>query len=97
MSLREYNAFLVNNRDRLIEVFSSVSENEIGEIRETDIKTEMWGIPAYQYYRQHKKSQATKILAKNVYDNYGNNILINPNRTVTEIEFERWCEGYDPV
>lgn len=97
MSLREYNAFLVNNRDRLIEVFSSVSENEIGEIRETDTKTEMWGIPAYQYYRQHKKSLATKILAKNVYDNYGNNILINPNRTVTEIEFERWCEGYDPV
>lgn len=97
MSLREYNAFLVNNRDRLIEVFSSVGENEIGEIRETDIKTETWGIPPYQYYRQHKKSQATKILAKNVYDNYGNNILINPNRTVTEIEFERWCEGYDPV
>ncbi len=31
------------------------------------------------------------------YDNYRNNILINPNRTVTEIEFERWCEGYDPV
>ena len=97
MSLREYNAFLVNNRDRLVEVFKSVSENEIGEIKETDIKTDSWGIPSYQYYRQHKKSQATKILNKNVFENYGNNILVNPNRTVTEIEFECWCEKYNPV
>lgn len=26
MTLREYNAFLVNNRDRLIEVFSTVAK-----------------------------------------------------------------------
>ena len=32
-----------------------------------------------------------------MYDSYGNNILIAPNRTVTEVEFERWCEGYDAV
>ena len=34
---------------------------------------------------------------KNVFVDYGNNILIHPNRTVTELEFERWCETYDPV
>ena len=37
MSLREYNAFLVNNKERLIEVFSKVSQNEIGEIKETEV------------------------------------------------------------
>ena len=97
MTLREYNAFLVNNRDRLIEVFSTVSETEIGEIKETDVLVQDWGIPSYQYYKQHKKIPATTYYDKNVYDSYGNNILIAPNRTVTEVEFERWCEGYDAV
>lgn len=97
MTLREYNAFLVNNRDRLIEVFSKVSESEIGEIKETDTFTEQWSIPAYQYYKQHKKMAATQILTKNVFDSYGNNILIAPNRTVSEVEFERWCQNYDNV
>lgn len=97
MTLREYNAFLVNNRDKLIEVFSTISETEIGEIKETDVIVSDWDIPPYQYYKQHKKMPATAIMSKNVFDNYGNNILIAPNRTVSEVEFERWCENYDAV
>ena len=96
MSLREYNAFLVNNRDRLVEVFSQVSE-EIADIVETDILVSDWGIPPYQYYKQHKKVPSTAFLNKNVFEGYGNNILIHPNRTVSEIEFERWSEVYDEV
>lgn len=97
MTLREYNAFLVNNRDKLIEMFSGISENEIGDIKETDVLESEWSIPSYQYYKQHKKMAATDIMKKNVFENYGNNILIAPNRSVTEIEFERWCENYDAV
>lgn len=97
ISLREYNAFLVNNRDRLVEVFSQVSEEEIADIVETDILVSDWSIPSYQYYKQHKKIPSTTFLNKNVFEGYGNNILIHPNRTVSEIEFERWCEGYDEV
>lgn len=97
MSLREYNAFLVNNRDKLIEVFRRIDESELGEIKETDVLVSEWGIPSYQYYKQHKKITATAVMRKNVFDNYGNNILIAPNRTVSEVEFERWCEGYDAV
>lgn len=97
MTLREYNAFLVNNRDKLVEVFSTISETEIGEIKETDVLLSEWGIPPYQYYKQHKRMTATATMNKNVFDNYGNNILIAPNRTVSEEEFERWCESYDAV
>ena len=97
MSLREYNAFLVNNKERLIEVFSKVSQNEIGEIKETEVLSADWGIPSYQYYKQHKKMKANKFLQKNVYADYGDNILIAPNRTVTEIRFEEWCEQYEKV
>ena len=92
MTLREYNAFLVNNRDKLIDVFKSISENEIGEIKETAVLVSDWCIPSHQYYKHHKKISSTAIMSKNVYENYGNNILISPNRTVSEIEFERWCE-----
>jgi type III restriction enzyme len=99
MTLREYSAFLVNNRDRLIEVFSAVSETEIGEIKETDILTLDWTIPTYQYYKQPKKVPAQKIMEKNVFANYGDSILVHHanHRSVTEIEFERWCESYDAV
>lgn len=97
LSLREYNAFLVNNRDRLVELFSQISANDIADIEETDVIESEWCIPSYQYYKQHKKIQSTAILNKNVFENYGNNILIHPNRTVSEIEFERWCETYDSV
>ena len=97
MSLREYNAFLVNNRDRLIEVFSEISENELGELKETEVVSSDWHIPSYQYYKQHKKIASTKTMGKNIFENYGNNILIAPNRTVTEVAFEEWCEKYDAV
>ena len=55
MTLREYNAFLVNNRDRLVEIFSKISQDRIGEIQENPILVKDWGIPKYQYYKQHKK------------------------------------------
>ena len=92
MTLPEYNAFLVNNRDRLVEVFGKVSEHEIGEIQETDTITQIWSIPPYQYYKQHKKMSASNFCEKNVFEKYGSNILIQPNRTHSEIVFEEWCE-----
>lgn len=96
-TLREFNAFLVNNRDRLVELFSQISEREFGDIAETDIIESNWEIPQYQYYKQHKKIQSTANFEKNVFENYGNNIVVNPNRTVSEMELERWCENYNSV
>lgn len=92
MSLREYNAFLVNNRERLVEVFGRISADQIADIQETDILVAEWGIPREQYYKQHKKIASTAIMGKNVFADYGNNILIQPNRTYTELTFEKWCE-----
>lgn len=97
MKLREYNAFLVNNRDRLIEVFSKISQDQIADIRETEVIKKEWFIPNNQYYKQHKKLESTQLMSKNVFSDYGNNILINPNRTYTELTFEIWCEKYDAV
>lgn len=92
MTLREYNAFLVNNRDRLVELFSKIDESAIAEVKKTDILEKEWSVPQYQYYKQHKKFIATNILGTNIFEGYGNNILIAPNRTCSEIAFELWCE-----
>ena len=97
MKLREYNAFLVNNRDKLVEIFSKISEEQLGDIEETELIKKEWNIPEYQYYKQHKLFESTHIMEKNVFSDYGNNILIHPNRTYTERVFEDWCERYDPV
>ncbi len=97
MKLREYNAFLVNNRDLLCDILSGINQEKIVEIEETDLLEKEWNIPKYQYYKQHKKIENTKLMDKNVFVDYGNNILINPNRTYTEMIFEEWCESYDPV
>ena len=97
MKLREYNAFLVNNRDRLIETFSKINQEQIADIQETEILKKQWSFPRSQYYKQHKKIESTKTYNKNIYENYGNNILIDPNRSYTEIQFEEWCDRYDNV
>lgn len=97
LSLREYNAFLVNNRERLVDVFSGISADCFAEIEETDISVSDWTIPREQYYKQHKRMASTRTMSKNPFVGYGNNILLQPNRTFTEISFEDWCEQYDPV
>lgn len=97
MKLREYNAFLVNNRDRLVEVFSKISQEQIGDLEETEIVKKEWCIPKNQYYKQHKNIASTNIMNKNVFAEYGNNILIYPNRTLSESSFEDWCETHEPV
>ena len=36
-------------------------------------------------------------MGKNLFVDYGNNILIQPNRTYTELTFEKWCEDNETV
>lgn len=98
MTLKEYNAFLINNRDKLVEIFKKVNQEDFADIEETEVLEKNWFIPAMQHYKHHKKIESSKIMKKNVFYNYGNNILVNPNRTYTEIQFEEWCEHeYNPV
>jgi type III restriction enzyme len=94
---RDYNAFLVNNKDRLIEVFADTNANEIAEIERAETKSKDWHIPETQYYRQHKNQPDTTYLTKNAFDLYGKNILIQPNRSHSEIVFENWCENSNDV
>lgn len=61
MTLREYNAFLVNNRDRLVDLFRKIDESTIADIQETDIIEKKWTVPLYQYYKQHNSKEGNEI------------------------------------
>lgn len=97
LSLREFNAFLVNNRDRLIEVFSKIDKEDIIELEETPVQESNWYIPEKQFYKFHRRKQLRRMMKKNVFEEYWDNILEKPNRSVGEIEFENWCEWNSAV
>ena len=97
MSHKEYSAFLVNNKELLIDIFSSISVKEVAVIEETETIKEDWYIPKDQYYKQHKKIDSTRFMNKNLFVNYGDNILIEPNRSRGEIAFEYWAENYKNI
>lgn len=92
LSLREFNAFLVNNRDRLIEVFNKIDKEEIVELEEVPFLESDWYIPEEQYYKFHRREVKNRDMRKNVFEEYWDNILKKPNRSVSEIEFEKRCE-----
>lgn len=97
LSLREFNAFLVNNRDTLIEIFETISSGSLSSIEEKPALSKEWFIPANQYYKQHKYIPSTRTFNKNPFIDYGNNIIISPNRSHTEQVFEYWCESCGSV
>jgi type III restriction enzyme len=83
---------LVNNRDKLIAMFSKINASSIVDTVPTPTKKTDWHIPFEQYFKQHKKTSPNFYLKKSLYQKYGDNILVKPNRSTGEIEFEMWCE-----
>ena len=97
MSLKEYDAFLVNNCEKLEKVFSSANANEYIIINRANIIETDWNIPKIQYYKKHKLLDINMVLKRNAFSNYGDNILVYPNRSYTEIIFESWCEANNEI
>lgn len=97
MSHREYCAFLVNNREKLVSMMSEINAKDIVDIEEAPTKSSEWHIPFEQYFKQHKKTSPNYFLKKSLYQKYGDNILVKPNRSTGEIEFEKWCESSPAV
>lgn len=91
MGHREFCAFLVNNWEIISEMIQDIDKAGI-ELCDTEIEESEWYIPKIQNYKKHKRTSTTTLLNKNVFEGYGTDILIQPNRSQPEIMFEQWCE-----
>ena len=96
MGHREYSAFLVNNWEILAEMLGEIDKSGI-VLTDAETETTQWTIPKMQDYKKHRDSQTGQLLQKNVFEGYGADILVQPNRSEPEIKFEQWCEISDAV
>ena len=97
MSLREFDAFLINNVEKICQVFLEANADDYVILQKANIIEKDWNIPENQYYKKHRLISSNKELKKNVFEGYGDNILVKPNRSYSEIVFENWCENNDAV
>ncbi len=96
MGHREYCAFLVNNWEILADMLRDIDKTGI-ELIDTKVIEAPWSVPKMQDYKKHNGSRQCNILEKNVFIGYGDDILVQPNRSQPEIYFEQWCEMNDGV
>lgn len=52
LSLKEFDAFIVNNCDKLMKVFQEANANEYIIIKKANIIEKDWNIPENQYYKK---------------------------------------------
>lgn len=97
MSLREFDAFLVNNSKKLQDIFSESNANAIVILERANIIEKDWNIPGVQYYKQHKIIEGHTTYTKNAFDDYQDNILVKPNRSETERQLEGWFQNNSEV
>ena len=108
---REWYAFIINNRDRLKEVFREVKSRSLAEnLRYHQMTLEIDGlndffkereyrIPLSEIYRidSNRKDLVGKVFSKNVYENYQYNMVTDSTRSGIEQKFEYYCENNESV
>lgn len=108
---REWYAFVINNRDRLKEVFREVKARnledniryqqlsfDLGDL-EIFYKEREFRIPLTEIYRVDsiRDDLKGKYLSKNVYDKYEETMVTEKTRSKIEQKFEYYCDKCDAV
>lgn len=104
---KEWYAFIINNRDRLKEVFREVKAKELAdnvsyeqlklEIEEFNnfFKEREFRIPLSEVYKfdTSRKDLNGKNFQRNVYQNYQKNMVTDKTRSGIEQKFEHYCDS----
>jgi len=108
---KEWYAFIINNRDRLKEVFREVKARnlednlkykqlslDLGEL-EIFYKEREFRIPLSEVYRvdSSRSDLKGKYLSKNVYDKYEETMVTEKTRSIIEQKFEYYCNKCDSI
>lgn len=105
---REWYAFIINNRERLKEVFREVKSRSLSEnTRYTQLsfgfddfyKEREYRIPLSEVYRIDTKRSDLKgkVFNKSVYENYQYNMVTLDTRSGIEQKFEYYCEANESI
>lgn len=108
---REWYAFVINNRDRLKEVFREVKAGNLEDnlkYQQLTLQFYDWDnffkerefrIPLTEVYKidSARSDLKGKVLKKCVYENYQEDMVTEKTRSVIEQKFEYYCNGCDSV
>jgi type III restriction enzyme len=108
---REWYAFVINNRDRLKEVFREIKARNLEEnLRNKQLLLDLGGmeifykerefrIPLSEVYRVDslRSDLKGKYLSKNVYDKYEETMITDKTRSKIEQKFEYYCDKCDDI
>ena len=96
MGHREYSAFLVNNWEILAEMLQGADKSAI-QIDDTKTEEGVWSIPKMQDYKKFNSNSSGRLMEKNVFEGYTDDMLVSKIRSSAEQAFEQWCEVSDKV
>ncbi|WP_277284074.1 DEAD/DEAH box helicase [Sneathia sanguinegens] len=100
LKLSEYYTFIINNIDKLKEVFYEFQEIELqdsGVQQIKEAKEDYFYIPKEEYYDFIPNSKNVEIMNSNVYKGYNTSMIVEGIRSKPERLFEKYCESSENV
>ncbi|VEU74493.1 Type III restriction enzyme, res subunit [Mycoplasmopsis citelli] len=88
----EFNAFIINNTDKLKEDFTEFSCKKYYQIELLENFVEEFTIPLEEHYRYDPFQRSAKNLDSNVYKEYNTSMITDNFRSTSERLFEKYCE-----
>ncbi|AWX16218.1 DNA helicase [Mergibacter septicus] len=99
LTLKEFYAFIINNKDKIKDVFIEFSGQHIKnkQITLSIVKTEIFKIPLEENYKYRSDAKSNKVLESNAYEKYTVQMIDSAFRSTSERLFERYCDASDNV
>ncbi|WP_281193031.1 DEAD/DEAH box helicase family protein [Erysipelothrix rhusiopathiae] len=90
---KSYYAFVINNREKLIDVFSRANAAEQIDYKgKESIQSSQWRIPERQLYRYDAGDAQASIVGTNIFLDYNTSMFAKGLHSSGEELFENWCE-----
>lgn len=93
-SNKAYYAFVINNRDKLINIFSSANaEEQVDYKGDESIESSNWEIPERQLYRYDALDERAIAVNSNIFEGYNTSMFAKGLHSYGEEIFEVWCQN----
>lgn len=97
LNLTEFYAFIINNGYKLRDDLVDFDGVKYKQLQLKQYKTKKFKIPTEEYYRYVAETKNIKNLDTNVYNEYNTSMIAGKLRSISEREFEKYCEKSNKV